>query len=207
MEQNKTSQDFAVPPEMLSKISKLGASRVFKKGEIILNEQAYVHSLPIVTKGSIKVMQSDDDYREILLYYIHPGETCIMSFLGGIHREKSKIKALAEEDSEVLLIPIEKMPQLITEYPEWIGYIFKIYHKRFEELLEVVNEVSFKKMDERMLQHLKKKSELSDSPTLIITHEELANELGTARVVVSRLLKQMEKESLIKLGRNKITLM
>lgn len=207
MEQNKTSKNFAVPPEMLSEISKLGTSRGFKKGEIILNEQAYIHSLPIVTKGSIKVMQSDDDYREIFLYYIHPGETCIMSFLGGIHREKSKIKALVEEESEVLLIPIEKMPQLITEFPEWIGYIFKIYHKRFEELLEVVNELSFKKMDERMLQHLKKKSELSGSPTLIITHEELANELGTARVVVSRLLKQMEKESLIELGRNKITLM
>lgn len=207
MEQSKSAQNFSLPPKMLSEIKKLGNSKVFKKGEIILNEHAYVHSLPIVTTGSIKVMQSDDEYREMLLYYIHPGETCIMSFLGGIHREKSKIKALAEEDSEVLLIPIEKMPHLIRNYPEWIGYIFKIYHKRFEELLEVVNEVSFKKMDERMLQHLKKKSDLSGSTTLVITHEELANELGTARVVVSRLLKQMEKEGLIELGRNKIILM
>ncbi|MFV1885096.1 MAG: Crp/Fnr family transcriptional regulator [Balneola sp.] len=207
MPHNKDSENFSLSPKIMTRLEKLGTSRMFEKGEIILNEQAYIHSLPIVTKGSIKVMQSDDEYREILLYYINPGETCIMSFLGGIHREKSKIKAVAEEQCTVLLIPIEKIPQLITEFPEWIGYIFKIYHKRFEELLEVVNEVSFKKMDERMLQHLKKKSKLSGSPTLIITHEELANELGTARVVVSRLLKQMEKEGFIALGRNKITLM
>ena len=207
MEQSKSAQSFVIPPEMMSVLTELGTSKIFHKGEMILNEHAYIHSLPIVTTGSIKVLQSDDDYREMLLYYIHPGETCIMSFLGGIHREKSKIKAVAEEESTVLLIPIEKMPELVREFPEWIGYIFKIYHKRFEELLEVVNEVSFKKMDERMFQHIKKKSELSGSSTLSVTHEELANDLGTARVVVSRLLKQMEKEGLIELGRNKIVLL
>ena len=206
MQQNKTGQSFIASAEMLEKIGELGETRLFKKGESILNEHAYIHSLPIVSSGSIKVMQSDDDYREMLLYYIQPGETCIMSFLGGIHREKSKVKAIAEEDSEVLLIPIEKMETLIKEFPEWIGYIFRIYHKRFEELLSVVNEVSFKKMDERMLHYLRKKSEVSGSPTLKMTHEELASELGTARVVVSRLLKQMENEGLIELGRNKITL-
>ena len=207
MQQYKTGQDFIASPEMIEKISHLGIVKTFKKNEAVLNERAYIHALPIVIKGSIKVMQSDDDYREMLLYYIHPGETCIMSFLGGIHQETSKVKAIAEEESQVLMIPIEKMDKLIHEFPEWIGYIFRIYHKRFEELLKVVNEVSFKKMDERVLHFLKKKSEVSGSPALILTHEELANELGTARVVVSRLLKQMEKEGLIELGRNKITLM
>ena len=93
------------------------------------------------------------------------------------------------------------------EFPEWLDYIFRLYHKRFEELLEVVNAVAFKKMDERVHDFLIKKSDLSNSKTLHITHEQLANELGTARVVISRLLKQMEDEGLIQLGRNKITLM
>jgi CRP/FNR family transcriptional regulator len=96
---------------------------------------------------------------------------------------------------------------LIKEFPEWLDYIFRLYHKRFEELLEVVNAVAFKKMDERLLNFIKKKCEITKSQTLYVTHEQLANELGTARVVVSRLLKQMEDEGLVKLGRNKITLM
>ncbi|HCD51894.1 MAG TPA: Crp/Fnr family transcriptional regulator [Balneolaceae bacterium] len=194
-------------PEMLDKITALGSVRTFRKNEAILNEEAYIRSIPIVLSGSIKVMQTDNDYRELFLYYIHPGETCIMSFLGGIHSEKSKVKAIAEETCEVLLIPIENAAKLVKEFPEWVEYIFRIYHKRFEELLEVVNEVSFKKMDARLLQLLRKKSENAGSNEVRITHEQLANELGTARVVVSRLLKQMEKEQLIELGRNRITLM
>jgi len=95
---------------------------------------------------------------------------------------------------------------LIKEYPQWLDYIFRLYHKRFEELLEVVNEVAFKKMDERLLSFIKKKCELTQSHTLFLTHEQLAQELGTARVVVSRLLKQMEEEGLVQLGRHKITL-
>ena len=129
-----------------------------------------------------------------------------MSFLGGIHHETSKLKAIAEEKTEILFIPIDKVSLLIKEFPEWLDYIFRLYHKRFEELLEVVNAVAFKKVDERLLNLLKLKSDHTKSHTLAITHEQLANELGTARVVVSRLLKQMEDKGLVKLGRNKITL-
>jgi CRP/FNR family transcriptional regulator, anaerobic regulatory protein len=142
-----------------------------------------------------------------LLYYIIGGESCIMSFLGGMHDDTSKVKAIAEEQTEILLIPIDKVGLLIKEFPEWLDYIFRLYHKRFEELLETLNAVAFKKMDERLLNFIKKKSEHSGSKILQITHEQLSNELGTARVVVSRLLKQMEEEGLVKLGRNKITLM
>jgi len=129
-----------------------------------------------------------------------------MSFLGGMHHERSKVKAVAEEDTEILFLPVEKVTLFIKEYPEWLDYIFRLYHKRFEELLEVVNAVAFKKMDERLLNFIKKKCEHTKSKTLNVTHEQLANELGTARVVVSRLLKQMEEEGLVKLGRNKIKL-
>lgn len=197
---------FSSSPEVNKKLTEYGFSKHFGEGEIILNENAYIKAIPIVTSGSIRVMRTEDDGREILLYYIKAGETCIMSFLGGIHHDTSKVKAVAEEATEILFIPIDKVNLLIKEYPEWVDYIFRLYHKRFEELLEVVNSVAFKKMDERLLAFIKKKCELSHSKTLTITHEQLANELGTARVVISRLLKQMEDLGLVELGRNKISL-
>ncbi|MBL7892072.1 MAG: Crp/Fnr family transcriptional regulator [Bacteroidia bacterium] len=198
--------EFKSSPEIREKLSAYGIAKTFSEGDVILNENAYIKAIPIVVSGSIRVMRADEDGREILLYYIKAGESCIMSFLGGIHHDTSKVKAIAEEETEILFIPIDKVSSLIKEYPEWLDYIFRLYHKRFEELLEVVNAVAFKKMDERLLNFIKKKCELTQSHTLYITHEQLANELGTARVVISRLLKQMEDERLVKLGRNKITL-
>jgi CRP/FNR family transcriptional regulator len=198
--------EFKSSPLIREKLANYGFAKTFAEGDVILNENAYIKAIPIVTKGSIRVMRTDDEDREILLYYIKAGESCIMSFLGGMHHDTSKVKAIAEEDTEILFIPLDKVSLLIAEFPEWLDYIFRLYHKRFEELLEVVNAVAFKKMDERLLNFLKKKGELSKSQTLFVTHEQLANELGTARVVVSRLLKQMEDEGLVKLGRNKISL-
>lgn len=199
--------EFQSSPEIKDKLSSYGIAKTFKEGDVILNENAYIKSIPIVTKGSIRVMRTEEDGREILLYYIKPGESCIMSFLGGMHQDTSKVRAVAEEDTEILFIPIDKVSSLIKEYPEWLDYIFRLYHKRFEELLNMVNAVAFKKMDERLLNYIKKKCQLTNSHTLYITHEQLANELGTARVVVSRLLKHMEEEKLVVLGRNKITLL
>lgn len=199
--------EFKSSPEIRSRLYEYGNAKTFSEGEVILNEDAYIKAIPIVTSGSIKVMRTDEDGREILLYYIKSGESCIMSFLGGLHNDTSKVKAIAEEETEILFIPIDKVNLLIHEFPEWLDYIFRLYHKRFEELLEVVNAVAFKKMDERLLSFIKKKCEITQSRTLYITHEQIANELGTARVVVSRLLKQMEEQNLLSLGRNKITLM
>jgi CRP/FNR family transcriptional regulator len=198
--------EFKSSPEVRQKLSSYGFVKKFSEGDIILNENAYIRAIPIVLSGCIGVMRTDDDGREILLYYINAGESCIMSFLGGIHNDTSKVKAIAEEDTEIIFIPIDKVNLLIKENPEWLDYIFRLYHKRFEELLEVVNGVAFKKMDERLLNFIKKRCELAKTNTLQITHEHLANELGTARVVVSRLLKQMEDKGLLKLGRNKISL-
>ena len=199
--------EFKSSPLIRQKLSEIGFTKTFSEGEIILNDNSYIKAIPIVTTGSIRVMRTDEDGREILLYYIKAGESCIMSFLGGLHQDTSKIKAIAEEESEILFIPVDKVSLLIKEFPEWLDYIFRLYHKRFEELLEVVNAVAFKKMDERLFNFIKKKCEMTQKQTLFITHEQIANELGTARVVVSRLLKQMEENGYVKLGRNKITLM
>jgi CRP/FNR family transcriptional regulator len=199
--------EFKASPKIRERLLTIGFAKEFAENEVILNENAYIKAIPLVTKGSIRVMRTDEDGRELLLYYIRSGETCIMSFLGGIHQDTSKVKAIAEEDTEILFIPIDKVSLLIKEFPEWLDYIFRLYHKRFEELLEVVNNVAFKKMDERLLDFIHKKSEVANSKTLHITHEQLANELGTARVVISRLLKVLEEDGFVELGRNKIIIL
>ena len=129
-----------------------------------------------------------------------------MSLLGGLHNDTSSVAAVAEEDTDILFIPVAEVSAMIRENPEWLDYIFRLYHKRFEELLDVVNAVAFRKMDERLLDWLRRKAEATHSKSLHITHEQLANELGTVRVVVSRLLKKMEGEGFVRLGRNKILL-
>ncbi|RZJ78148.1 MAG: Crp/Fnr family transcriptional regulator [Flavobacterium sp.] len=193
-------------PELIKKLYANSIMKTYKAGSLILNENSHIRAIPIVTKGSMKVIRTEEDGREILLYYIKAGESCIMSFLGGMHNETSKVKAEVEEDAEILFLPIDKVSLFIKEYPQWLDYIFRLYHKRFEELLEIVNAIAFKKVDERLLNLLHKKAELTDNKTIAITHEQLANELGTARVVVSRLLKQLEDQGTVHLGRNKIVL-
>lgn len=197
---------FKATPQIREQLEKFGIKKAYSEGSVIIQEHHYINAIPIVLIGSIRVMRVDDDGRELLLYYIKAGESCIMSFLSGLHQDTSKIKAVAEEDTEILFIPIEKVSLLIKEYPEWLDYIFKLYHKRFEELLEVVNAVAFKKLDERLLDFIKTKVNLNQSKEIHITHEQIANELGSARVVVSRLLKQLEEDGVIALSRNKIFL-
>lgn len=207
MNELKNISEFKTSPELIEKIKAIGIHKTYRAGDVILNENAYIRSIPIVVKGILKVSRMEEDGREILLYYIRAGESCIMSFLGGLHNETSKVKAEVEEDAELFFIPVEKVSLFIKEYPQWLDYIFRLYHKRFEELLEVVNSVAFKKVDERLLNYLHKKVDLTQQNTIQITHEQLANELGTARVVVSRLLKQLEEDGVVQLGRNKITLL
>jgi len=184
-----------------------GQVKSFPAGATILNINDYVKSIPIVLSGSIKVIQTDEDGREILLYYIKPSESCIMSVLAGLNENTSKIKAVVEEDAELLLIPVTKASEWIQKFPEWTDFIFALYQKRFEELLDVVNAVAFQKVDVRLLHLLRQKSSLFQSREISVTHQQLANELGITREAVSRVLKQMENEKLLTMTRNKITLL
>lgn len=188
-------------------VSAYGQLKKFPAGSVILQEDSYIKAIPLVLNGSLKVMRTDPDGHEMLLYYIVPGESCIMSFLGGIHNETSKIKAVVEEDAEILFIPVEKASEWVKKYPEWADFIFKLYHKRFEELLTAVNAIAFQKLDMRLLQLIKQKVELYQNKEIKITHQQLADELGTAREAVSRVMKQMENEGLVALSRNKVTLL
>lgn len=190
-----------------NEVSTFSQLKKFPAGSIIQQEDSYIKAIPLVLNGSLKVMRTDINGHEILLYYITPGESCIMSFLGGIHNETSKVKAIVEEDAEILFIPVEKASEWIKKFPEWTDFIFKLYHKRFEELLTAVNAIAFQKLDSRLLQLLKQKADLYRSKEIKITHQQLADELGTAREAVSRVIKQMENEGLVNLSRNKITLL
>ena len=173
---------------------------------VLMQSNSYIRSIPVVLSGSMRVMRQDEDGREISLYYIKPGESCIMSFLAGIHEDTSKVHLVVEEDAEALMLPVTKASEWIKLYPEWADFIFKLYHLRFEELLTVINEVAFQKLDDRIFELLKKKAAVFQSKEFQVTHQQLAEELGTTREVISRLLKQMEKKQLIALSRNKITL-
>lgn len=199
--------EFKTSQAIRKKLVEYSVIKTFKEGDDILREGAYIHGIPIIATGSVRVMRTNEDGREILLYYIKTGESCVMSILGGLHNDTSKVKAVAEEDTEIFFIPNDKLASLIKDFPQFLDYIFRLYHKRFEESLDIINEIAFKKMDERLLALLEKKAKLHNDLTINITHEQLANELGTVRVVVSRLLKQLEDYGAVTLGRNKITVL
>ncbi|HRW98416.1 MAG TPA: Crp/Fnr family transcriptional regulator [Cyclobacteriaceae bacterium] len=190
---------------LLDSLLKEGTVKVLKPNTVIIDENDYIRNVPIVLSGSIKVFKVDEEGREILLYYIKPGESCVMSFLGAMCNGTSKIRAVVEEESKVLILPVTKATELIRSNPAWLEFIFQLYNTRFEELLEVVNAVVFQNMDDRLWELLRKKVALTKSNEITTTHQQLADELGTAREVVSRLLKQLEKKNKIQLGRNRIT--
>ncbi|MEZ4973714.1 MAG: Crp/Fnr family transcriptional regulator [Cyclobacteriaceae bacterium] len=190
---------------LLDSLLKEGTVKVLKPNTVIIDENDYIRNVPIVLSGTIKVFKVDEEGREILLYYIKPGESCVMSFLGAVCNGTSKIRAVVEEESKVLILPVTKATELIRSNPAWLEFIFQLYNTRFEELLDVVNAVVFQNMDDRLWELLRKKVALTKSNEITTTHQQLADELGTAREVVSRLLKQLEKKNKIQLGRNRIT--
>jgi CRP/FNR family transcriptional regulator len=200
-------QEFKTVPSIIDKLLSSGIEKLFSNGELICIENACRNSIPIVKKGCLKVIQTEDDGREILLYYVKPGDCFILGFSGSLTDPITKIKATAEGETEVLFVPVTTAKNLSKEHPEWVDYIFRIYQKYYFNLLEVVNSIAFKKMDERILASVRQKVEMAQNDTVFITHEQLAVELGTARVVVSRLLKQLETEGFVQLGRNKIKLL
>jgi CRP/FNR family transcriptional regulator len=192
---------------LTNEVQSFGIVKKIEAGSTLVNENSYIQYIPIVLTGVIRVTRTEEDGRELLLYYIQPGESCIMSFLGGIHQDTSKVNAVAEEDSEILLIPVQQAGEWIKRFPEWTDFIFKLYHKRFEELLSVVNAVAFQQLDDRILHLLRQKASLFQSKEIKITHQQLADEVGSIREVVSRILKNFELKGILKLSRNKIILL
>ncbi len=196
--------DAFIHKDLLDQLLKEGSVRSFAPDTVIIEEHDYIKNVPIVLSGSIKVFKLDEEGKEILLYYIKPGESCVMSFLGAACNGTSKIRAVVEEQAEVLILPVHKAIDLIRDNSAWLEFIFQLYNRRFEELLSVINAVVFQNVDVRLWDLLKTKVKMLHTSELNITHQQVADELGTAREVVSRLLKQLEKKEKIALSRNKI---
>lgn len=183
-----------------------GVYKSFEAGENIMDIGQYIKSMPLVTKGLIKVMREDKDGNELLIYYLRPGDTCAMSLTCCSGEARSKIRAVAEEDTECFMVPAKMLDQWTAKYESFKNFILMTYQKRFDELLNTIDGIAFQRMDERLLNVLKDKSKNQNSTTIAITHQQLAEELNSSREVISRLLKQMELKKLVKLGRQKIEL-
>ncbi|MBL7975533.1 MAG: Crp/Fnr family transcriptional regulator [Candidatus Kapabacteria bacterium] len=169
----------------------------------LLHEGQYVSVIPLVVKGLIKVY-SQYDGKELLLYYIKPNESCIMSFAAALQREPSKIFAVTEEDSTIILLPVEKVVGWTAQFPDINTLFFKQYNQRYSELLTTIHHLLFSTLDVRLYDYLKNKSDAVKKNPLKISHRQIAAELGTAREVITRVLKKLENEQKIRQHQNSI---
>lgn len=193
--------------ELLENIEKYGIQKEVKAGDVVMEYGQFIKSVPLILNGCIKVMRRDDEGKELFLYYLYPGETCAMSLTCCMANQKSEIRAVAEEDSEFIAIPIQYLDLWMHEYNDWKNLVIQTYSNRFRDLLNTIDNIAFRNMDERVEEYLFSKTQALQTSTINITHQEIATELGTSREVISRLLKQLEKKGKIALGRNKIEVM
>lgn len=190
-------------PELVSEIAEYSTVKEILKGSEILREGQYIKVIPIVIEGLIKVSSSHED-KELLLYYIRPNESCIMTFSASLKNEPSKVFAMTEEDSKILLLPTDKVSQWIKQYPDINTLFYQQYNLRYTELLDTISHVLFDKMDKRLYDYLLQKIKLTNKNPLKISHRQIANELGTAREVISRVMKKLEAEGKVKQHSNHI---
>jgi CRP/FNR family transcriptional regulator len=191
-------------PKLLDRLLEKGQFSTFEPGKTLMEPGQFVKAVPLVLEGSIKIMRVDEDGKELFLYYLETGETCALSLTCCSAARPSEIKAIVEEKASLLFIPIQVHEQLVDEFKQWKDFVSTTYQHRFQEMLTVLDAVAFKRMDERLMNYIVTKMKQLKSNELHTTHQEIANELGTAREVISRLLKQLEKKKWIELGRNVI---
>ena len=183
--------------EMPAEVLENSGIKEIPKGTEILREGQYVKVIPVVIEGLIKVFNIYEE-RDLLLYYIQPGESCIMSFSSVINDEPSRVYAVTEEDTRMLLMPVDKVLSWVRKYPELDRLFYKQYSVRYADLLNTISQVLFEKMDTRLLNYLKEKVELLKQNPLKISHREIANDLGTVREVISRVIKKLETDGKVK---------
>ena len=190
--------------KLLNEIFETGIYKEFKKDDIIIDINQPLDYIPLLLTGNIKILREDDHGNELLLYFLEAGDTCAMSLTCCLKTSKSNIRAVAESDSSLVLIPVKKIHDWFHTNESWRNFILDAYQIRFNEMLETIDTLAFLKMDERVFKYLIDKVKLSASTSLEIKHNDVADDLHTSRVVISRILKQLENEKKIKLSRNKI---
>ncbi len=192
---------------LIKEIFEKGIFKTFKKNEIIIDINQSLNFIPLLLNGDIKILREDSDGNELLIYFLEAGETCTMSLTCCMDTSKSKIRAVAEKDTSLIMIPVNKMQEWFQNNESWRNFILRSYQTRFDEMLEAIDNIAFMKMDERLYKYLSNKAVLNSSKTLQVKHQDIAEDLHTSRVVISRILKQLENENKIKLGRNKIEIL
>jgi CRP/FNR family transcriptional regulator len=193
-------------PNLVSEIMISAVIKDIPKNSEILRTGQYVKVIPIVIEGLIKVFTSHED-KELLLYYIRPNESCIMSFAASLKNEPSKVFATVEEDTTALLLPVDKVTTWTKQFPDINSLFFQQYNLRYSEMLDTIHHLLFDKLDKRLYDYLKKKVRLTNQNPVRMSHRQIANELGTAREVISRTIKKLETEQLLKQHSNNIELL
>ncbi len=194
-------------PNLLEEITTIGRLKKVKAGLTMISPEDNTNEIPIVLSGLLKVMRQDDNGDEIFLYYLEGGETCAMSITCCLEGKRAAYKVIAEEDATLWMIPMTYMDSWIVKYQSFRKFVFNAYQLRFEEMLSAIDSMAFHKMDERLLKYLLDTKQARGSFEINKTHEQIARELNTSRVVISRLLKQLEKDGVIEQHRNKIEIL
>lgn len=193
--------------ELIEEINLLSERASFSTGEVIMDYGQIVRQMPLITKGSVKISRQDEDGHELFLYYINEHETCAMTFTCCMMRNASEIKAVAEDDVEMLLLPIDVMDKWMMKYTTWKSFIMRTIMMRFNELLKTIDQIAFQQLDERLIHYLIEKSKINHSSVITLSHQTIADDLASSRVVISRLLKKLENDNQIILYRNQIKLL
>ncbi len=192
---------------LVDDIEKNAVIQDVKAGEILMRTGQYIKNTVLVISGRIKIYREDDNGGEFFMYYLQPGQACAISMICATKNETSQIMAKVVEDAELIMVPLPLMDKWMMQHRTWYEFVIETYRSRFEEVLDVVDNIAFKAMDERLVFYLKRHREVSNTKVLNLSHQEIAIELNTSREVISRLLKKMEQRGLLKLHRNQIELL
>lgn len=195
-------------PELKKELISISNLVEIKAGTVILKQGEYIKVIPLLISGLAKVFKEEPiNGSEVLLYYIKPGESCVMSVTTLIRQQTSHVKAVIEEDATIVVIPADKALQIAKKYPRWNDFIYDLFNLKFDELLNVIEILTFSNKDIRLLEYLKKEANLKNTNILQTTHQHIADDLGSSREVISRLLKKLEVEGHIKLAQGNVTLL
>lgn len=204
LNQLKDKYGYLFENKLLEEIAEVSNYKKIEPDAIIIHIDTNIESIPLVLNGAIKIIREDKDGDELVLYYLESGDTCAMTLSCCMGKTKSKVKAVAENEVELIMIPKQKMAEWLSKYKSWQEFVLQSYHNRMQEFIEAIDSIAFLNMDKRLLKHIKDKAMVNKNDVIRVTHQEIANDLYTSRVVVSRLLKALEKRNKIKLYRNQI---
>ncbi|RRQ48068.1 Crp/Fnr family transcriptional regulator [Maribacter algicola] len=193
--------------DLINEIAQVGTFKEVPEGYKLIEIGDYIKGMPLLISGAIKILREDNDGDELLLYYLEKGDTCSMTMACCMGDSKSEIRAITETDSKLIMVPMQKMEEWTVKYKSWRNFVFNSYHERLNELLSTLDSIAFDKMDARLINYLKEKARINKGDIIHNTHQEIAYELHSSRVVISRLLKKLEQMGSIELHRNYIKIL